>query len=78
MNTNTKMLQDLSDRIILDNVKKDPSYAPYCIPCPGLKRMVKVEFLYWKCSCGTQCDLRTHECGHKRGHEVDDCPCCGR
>lgn len=45
--------------IILRNVAKDPSYAPYCVPCPGLVRMKKVEHLYWRCHCGAEHDERT-------------------
>ncbi len=45
--------------VILRNVATDPSYAPYCMSCPGLTRMKKVEHLFWRCRCGAQCDYRT-------------------
>lgn len=44
--------------VILVNVAKDPSYAPYCMRCPGLVRMRVVVRHYWSCRCGARCDLR--------------------
>ena len=44
--------------VILSNVAKDPTYAPYCGRCPGLVRMRTVERHYWNCHCGAQCDYR--------------------
>lgn len=46
--------------IILRNVEKDPSYAPYCMRCDGLVRMHVVSRLHWRCRCGAACDYRTH------------------
>lgn len=46
--------------VILRNVAEDPNYAPYCLPCPGLVRMVKIDHLFWHCErCGAQHDERT-------------------
>ena len=44
--------------VILGNEKTDPHYAPYCMRCPGLVRMRKIELHYWRCGCGAQCDYR--------------------
>lgn len=44
--------------LILDNVEKNPYYAPYCTRCSGLVRMKVVERHYWRCHCGAQCDYR--------------------
>lgn len=38
--------------------EKDPSYRPYCLRCVGLVRMVKVERMFWKCTCGAVHDER--------------------
>lgn len=43
---------------IIENAKKDSTYTPYCMRCPRLVRMVKVEDFYWTCKCGAKCDLR--------------------
>ena len=45
-------------KIILDNVERDPHYAPYCLRCRGLVRMRRVTLHYWNCHCGAQCDYR--------------------
>ena len=45
-------------QVILDNVAKDPYYAPYCMRCRGLVRMERVTLHYWNCRCGAQCDYR--------------------
>jgi hypothetical protein len=51
--------EDVQLAIIAKNVKKDPNYAPYCLRCPGLKRMRVIEPMYWKCDgCGTVADDR--------------------
>lgn len=43
----------MSMSIILRNALRDPNYAPYCAPCPGLVRMKKVEPFLWRCvKCG--------------------------
>lgn len=34
---------------VLENAIKDPSYKPYCLPCPGLHRMAHIERFYWEC-----------------------------
>jgi hypothetical protein len=44
--------------IIRENAEKDPTYCPYCGPCPGLIRMYKVEPFLWRCHCGAVHDER--------------------
>lgn len=44
--------------VIFRNVENDPNYAPYCMRCPGLTRMRKIEPHYWRCGCGAECDYR--------------------
>ena len=44
--------------VILRNEGGDPYYAPYCMRCPGLVRMRRIERHYWRCGCGAQCDYR--------------------
>jgi hypothetical protein len=44
--------------VILRNEAADLHYAPYCLPCPGLVRMRKIEPHYWRCRCGAECDYR--------------------
>lgn len=46
------------DAIIIQNAQRDPEYAPYCMRCPGLVRMRKVEPFRWACGCGAQHDVR--------------------
>lgn len=42
------------------NAEKDPSYNPYCGPCPSLVRMAKVRPFYWQCrQCGAVHDETT-------------------
>lgn len=48
------------EELIISNTRKNPNYCPYCLPCPGLVRMVKVEPFYWRCRCGAECDLRKY------------------
>ena len=43
------------------NAENDPTYAPYCMRCTGLVRMVKVIPFFWSCRCGAQHDERTRE-----------------
>ncbi len=44
---------------VIENTIKDPNYNPYCMPCPGLQRMRRVEAFWWKCpKCGAQHDVR--------------------
>jgi hypothetical protein len=38
--------------IVHQNALKNPNYAPYCMRCKGLKRMIKTGTLSWGCSCG--------------------------
>lgn len=38
----------------LARAEADPHYAPYCMRCPGLLRMRKIELHYWRCGCGAQ------------------------
>lgn len=45
---------------VRDNALRDPAYAPYCGRCPGLVRMRRVEFLFWRCTCGAEHDERFH------------------
>jgi hypothetical protein len=44
--------------IIVRNHAADPRYAPYCMRCNGLRRMVIVEPFYWRHSCGAEHDER--------------------
>jgi hypothetical protein len=43
---------------VKENALKDPTYCPYCLRCPSLVRMKKVEPLLWKCHCGAVHDER--------------------
>jgi len=58
MNTNSiPFTEGMS--VIKHNALNDPSYAPYCGPCPTLVRMKKIEHLYWRCEfCGAEHDER--------------------
>lgn len=47
--------------LVLNAANKDENYSPYCMRCPGTKRMKKVEELYWNCKCGAECDLREYK-----------------
>lgn len=40
------------------NAEVDPAYCPYCMRCPGLVRMQKVEAFYWQHHCGAEHDER--------------------
>lgn len=40
------------------NALKDPTYAPYCMICPGLKRAKIVAPFVWHCDCGGTRDDR--------------------
>lgn len=56
--------------IVKQNAIADPAYCPYCMRCPGLRRMRKIETLYWKCSCGAEHDEREIDAGalpHREG-----------
>lgn len=44
--------------IVVMNHNKDPSYAPYCLRCPGIARMDTIAPFYWKHHCGAQHDER--------------------
>jgi hypothetical protein len=44
--------------IIRKNAEEDPNYRPYCLRCPVLVRMHKVEDFYWQCRCGAEHDER--------------------
>ena len=58
------------DSLIKQNAIKDPNYCPLCMRCDGLKRMVKVEPLLWRCGeCGVLHD--------ERGPTPPTCPECG-
>lgn len=56
----SNQLKNALDEIILNNVKKNPNYRPYCLRCTGLNRMTKVSELFWKCFCGAICDFREY------------------
>lgn len=44
---------------IVENAIKDPTYCPYCMRCPGLVRMRKVDQFLWYCGrCGAIHDAR--------------------
>jgi len=43
---------------VRQNAEKDPSYCPYCLRCPGLVRMEKIEPFLWRCWCGAIHDER--------------------
>jgi NTP pyrophosphatase (non-canonical NTP hydrolase) len=46
--------------IMRENAEKDPAYRPYCLRCPGIGRMSKVENFYWRCHvCGAEHDERS-------------------
>lgn len=50
--------------IMAQNAMKDPNYSPYCMRCPGLVRMRRVEPMLWNCPCGAIHDERdnfTHD-----------------
>lgn len=40
------------------NAEANPYYCPYCLRCPELVRMKKVEPFYWRCDCGAEHDER--------------------
>lgn len=44
--------------VIVDNHRKDPTYAPYCGRCSGLHRMKVIEPFLWKHGCGAVHDER--------------------
>lgn len=44
--------------IVRLNAEKNENYCPYCMRCPGLVRMKKIEQFYWKCKCGAVHDER--------------------
>lgn len=50
-------MADMRRQIVI-NAEKDPNYCPYCMRCPGLVRMQKIEPMYWTCSCGAVHDER--------------------
>lgn len=35
--------------LVKENALKDPSYAPYCLRCQRVERMVRVEPMLWRC-----------------------------
>lgn len=43
---------------VLINAEVDPAYAPYCMTCPGLRRMRIVDRFLWRCLCGAEHDER--------------------
>jgi len=44
---------------IARNVERDPNYRPYCMRCPGLIRMRRIEHMLWTCNCGAIHDQRS-------------------
>jgi hypothetical protein len=48
-----KMADKAHDAAIVLNYLADQTYCPYCMRCPGIKRMTAISPLYWECSgCG--------------------------
>lgn len=45
-------LAKAKDPAVVRNHHEDRTYAPYCLRCRGLRRMVVVKPYYFKCSCG--------------------------
>lgn len=48
----------MGDSTVRINAEKDPTYRPYCMRCPRLVRMKRVEPFYWRCACGAEHDER--------------------
>jgi hypothetical protein len=48
----------MSGQMFAWQLRRDPDYAPYCMRCARLVRMVRVEPLYWRCECGAEHDDR--------------------
>ena len=47
------MADKAHDAVIVLNALADPAYAPYCMRCPGLKRMTVTARFRWECDgCG--------------------------
>lgn len=46
------------NKIVVANAIADPAYCPWCLRCPGMVRMEKVEPMLWRCSCGAVHDER--------------------
>ncbi len=50
---------------IRKNAEKDPLYAPYCLRCATMDRMVVIERFIWKCACGATHDARAKQLVNK-------------
>ena len=44
--------------IVRRNMVRDSTYAPYCMLCTGLVRMVRVSLTLARCACGAEHDLK--------------------
>jgi len=45
----------------LQTMREDENFAPYCMECPGLRRMVRVDFDTANCSmCGETYSLKEY------------------
>jgi hypothetical protein len=53
-----RMADKAHDPVIVLNHIIDPTYAPYCMRCSGLKRMKVVEPFLWEHDCGAVHDER--------------------
>lgn len=53
-----RMADKAYDPVIVLNFIADPTYAPYCMRCSGLKRMKLVEPFLWEHECGAVHDER--------------------
>jgi hypothetical protein len=54
-----RMADKAHDAVIVLNHIADPKYAPYCLRCHGLVRMVVAEPFRWECKrCGGVHDER--------------------
>jgi hypothetical protein len=50
-------MSNILDEILHRNFKKDPRYAPYCMRCTGLVRMIRTGEKTAKCKCGAKFTL---------------------
>lgn len=54
-----KMADKAHDPVIVLNHLMDPTYAPYCMRCPGIRRMAVRKPFFWECArCGALHDER--------------------
>ena len=45
--------------IVRRNMVRDSKYAPYCMRCSGVVRMVRVTLTLARCACGAEHDIST-------------------